>query len=555
VSIVLGEGCSLIGTDPDAAIRLNEPTVSSRHAEIDVDEDRIEVRDLGSKNGTFVGARRVTARRIYPGMALSFGRAGLTLESVTEDDLELGVRFDADDSSVAVGGPGADSTVGLRPVELFVNESLVELLTLLRSGADEARLAQAGGQALFAALPAVRVRISSADDPDAVIFSAEQPQAQNTDTVKVEFGGGDHLVTVELPSAQMANPFRPLVETVAAILDLASDRGADLPLGRPDVAIHPPKLPDPPSVSASVLRIYAEATRVARGAVGVLICGQSGTGKEVLSRFIHDASGRRDAPFVALNCAALPDNLLEAELFGIERGVATGVERRPGKFELASGGTLFLDEIGDMARSTQAKILRVLQEKQVYRLGGSRAYDADCRIVAATNRDIDELLDQDRFRTDLYYRIATWVVELPALRYRREDIPNLAAHFLKEEAGQRGVRVRGITKAALEVLSAYAWPGNIRQLRNEIARAALFLDDGQALEASHLSPEIAATPGPQRSGLLEERLARFERSEILKAFQRCGNLASEAAKDLGIGRSTLYRRMKALGIEPAGDGD
>jgi two-component system NtrC family response regulator len=290
--------------------------------------------------------------------------------------------------------------------------------------------------------------------------------------------------------------------------------------------------------------------------VAVLITGESGTGKEVLARYLHRASGRSDGPFVALNCAALPRDLLEAELFGIERGVATGVESRPGKFELADEGTLFLDEIGDMSAETQARILRVLQEREVYRLGGRDPRPARNRIIAATNRDLAARLADGSFREDLYHRIATWVVELPPLRQRKADIANLAAFFLEREASRQGRRIAGLSRGALAALSSYTWPGNIRQLENEMARAVLFLDDGDMLESTDLSASIRGRR-PPAVGIraLDTILADVERDEIQRALAATGGDVAAASATLGISRATLYRRMKALAIDlPGADG-
>ncbi len=290
------------------------------------------------------------------------------------------------------------------------------------------------------------------------------------------------------------------------------------------------------------------------GTISVLIRGESGTGKELLARYIHAASRRADGPLVTLNCAALSRDLLEAELFGVEQGVATGVDSRPGRFEQAHTGTLFLDEIGDMAVETQAKILRVLQEKEVYRLGSGNARPADVRVVSATNRDIDALLESGYFRSDLYHRIADWVVELPALRQRREDIPNLAVHFLSTACEEAGVRPAGISKAALEVLTTAAWPGNIRQLEREMARVALFLEDGDLLDTSLLQGSLLEEGGVGvDDGSLRSTLDAAERSAIEKALMVCSGDVVAAAQRLDLGRSTLYRRMTALGIGESSD--
>jgi transcriptional regulator with PAS, ATPase and Fis domain len=310
---------------------------------------------------------------------------------------------------------------------------------------------------------------------------------------------------------------------------------------------HPP-LPEPATVVSAVRRIYRDAAHVARGEVSILISGESGTGKEVLARYIHAASPQRDHAFVALNCAALPRDLLEAELFGVEAGVATGVSSRPGKFELAHGGTLFLDEIGDMATETQARILRVIQEGEVFRLGGREPRPAHARLVAATNRDVESMMSSGAFRLDLYHRIADWTVLLPPLRDRQADIPNLAAHFLLSASRSQGHYIAGISRAAMTALESYDWPGNIRQLRSEMTRSALFLDGCQLLQTTHLRPDLRSVTrsSPQT---LSERLEAVEREVILQALATLGENVADAATALGLSRSTLYRRMKALDIE------
>ncbi|MEM8994516.1 MAG: sigma 54-interacting transcriptional regulator, partial [Acidobacteriota bacterium] len=285
---------------------------------------------------------------------------------------------------------------------------------------------------------------------------------------------------------------------------------------------------------------------------GVLILGESGTGKEVLARFVHGASRRRGGPWVALNCAALPEDLLEAELFGIERGVATGVEARAGKFELADGGTLFLDEIGDMAPAIQAKLLRVLQEGEVYRLGGRNPRPARVRVISATNQDLRRAIADGGFRLDLFHRIADCTLRLPPLRDRRADLGNLAAFFLVRKASEAGVATRGLSKAALECLLRYPWPGNIRQLEREMGRAALFLEDGELLQTRHLQAEVrgpvpGAGAGP--GGSLKEQLESFERGVIVEALARHDGQARAAAEALGVSRTTFYRRLQELEIQ------
>jgi DNA-binding NtrC family response regulator len=478
---------------------------------------------------------------------VAFGHVRLVLEQVDEADLSTGfsLREPAPVSRTEPASPF--STVRTKPVETFTIEKLPALLGLLAEGADETRLAQAGGSALFETLPllAVEVAVPGAGGRG-LLFRAERP-LEDVEGALLTAGDEDLELRVTFPEASGLETYRPLVESVATLLRLATKRKPSRP--RPVPAAPAP--PEPPSVVAEVQRLYAEATRVSRGDIGVLVCGESGTGKEILARYIHAASPRAQGPFVALNCAALPRDLLETELFGIEKGVATGVDARAGKFELAHGGTLFLDEIGDMALETQSKILRVLQEGTVHRLGAVAARKADVRIVAATNRDMDRLLAEHAFREDVYYRIATWTVRLPPLRERRADIPNLAAHFLAREAERAGVRVRGISRAALDELASHDWPGNIRQLEKEMARAVLFLADDELLDTSRLSPQVRQPKGePRAATRLADVLERVERDEILATLGRCEGDVEKAAEALGLGRSTLYRRMKALGIEP-----
>jgi DNA-binding NtrC family response regulator len=294
---------------------------------------------------------------------------------------------------------------------------------------------------------------------------------------------------------------------------------------------------------------------VARGDVPVLVLGESGAGKEVLARWVHARSRRAGGPFLAVNCAALPRELLEAELFGIERGVATGVEARPGLLERGSGGTVFLDEVGDMAAETQAKVLRVLEGTSLYRVGGRTPVAVDVRFVAATNRDLEALAEEGSFRRDLYHRLAAFQVRLPPLRDRRPEIPALAARFFHREIEKNGVTSPGITRAALGALVRYPWPGNVRELQNEIAKAALLLEPGEPLDLQHLSERIGRPPGaepPAAALTLEETVLRAERDAFAVALAAAGGDAARAMELLGVSRTTYYRKLKELGLgEPA----
>jgi DNA-binding NtrC family response regulator len=545
---VLSDGENLLGTAPECTVQLADPTISRRHAVLRVSSGSVELEDLGSKNGTTVLARRLVGRHVVrAGDPLAFGSVSACIEEVPEEELEAAIPL----PSLARPSPPAEhrlsvgATDSMGSVVAFVTEHLPVLAARLAGGADRITLAQVAGAALFAALPCLAVEIAEDGAPhEGVLFCADRGVPRETSTPLAARAAG-LVVRVSFVSPTSARSYAPLVETAVLLLASAGNREAFKQ--RPEAPTSPPSVPDPPTVVAEVQAIYQDAARVAVGDISVLITGESGTGKEVLARYIHQASRRAGRPFLALNCASLPRDLLEAELFGIEKGVATGVDSRPGKFELAHGGTLFLDEIGDMPPEVQAKLLRVLQEKEVYRIGGREPRPAQTRVISATNRDIDALQSAGSFRADVYHRIADWRVNLPPLRQRRDDIPNLAVHFLARESAGRSVRPAGISRAALDALLSYPWPGNLRQLEREMARAALFVEDGGLLETRHLQPAIvaAATDGPCTLG---ELLERTERREITRALREAEGDTVAAAAALGIARSTLYRRMKELEV-------
>jgi transcriptional regulator with GAF, ATPase, and Fis domain len=302
--------------------------------------------------------------------------------------------------------------------------------------------------------------------------------------------------------------------------------------------------------SAGWRDVLRQIVRVAPTATTVLITGESGTGKEVVARFLHRASSRDRAPFIAINCAALPEQLLEAELFGYERGAFTGAtQSKPGQLEQAAGGTLFLDEVGEMTPTAQAKLLRVLQEREFQRLGGTRVLRSEARIVAATNRDLEQAVRNGAFREDLYYRLSVFPVRLPALRDRAEDILPLAGGFLASIARELGQPPAGISLDAREQLLEYHWPGNARELRNTLERAAI-LCDGGLITSDHLSLPVSAPspldPAPKALSALS--LATMERNAIEQALAFARHNKSQAAKMLGLTRHQFYIRLRRHGI-------
>ncbi len=303
--------------------------------------------------------------------------------------------------------------------------------------------------------------------------------------------------------------------------------------------------------------VLAQSARVAQTETTVLLTGESGTGKEVVARFIHHASRRSLGPFVAINCAALPDQLLESELFGHERGAFTGaVAAKPGRIEQANGGVLFLDEVGEMAPTVQAKLLRMLEEREFMRLGSTRLIHVDIRVIAATNRDLHGAMQRGEFREDLYYRLGVFEIALAPLRQRTDDILELAEMFLKEIGETVGRPAAGISRDAREHLLQYAWPGNVRELRNAIERAVILADGGE-IRAGHL-PMMSARPGAAATAADAAAAAPFpsggvnleaiERSLVVKALTQARHNKTRAARLLGLTRAQLYSRIEKYGL-------
>ncbi|HXK05480.1 MAG TPA: sigma-54 dependent transcriptional regulator [Verrucomicrobiae bacterium] len=301
-------------------------------------------------------------------------------------------------------------------------------------------------------------------------------------------------------------------------------------------------------------RVMAQVDRVAASEARVCILGETGTGKELIARALHDRSSRKDGPFVTLNCAAVPAELIESELFGHEKGSFTGAaSRHIGKFEQANHGTLFLDEIGDMPVAMQAKLLRVLEERQVERVGGDRTIPVDVRVIVATHRNLDELVRKGTFRQDLYHRIFVFPLVLPPLRERPGDIPALVAHFAAQVCQLNGWKPRKFLPEAIAALEKYSWPGNVRELRNMIERLLLLADeavDAGLVRTALPGGEAAAAGNPSaQSGTLAQRTDQFEREQILAELKRHGQRMTDTAKALGLERSHLYKKCQALGID------
>jgi len=303
--------------------------------------------------------------------------------------------------------------------------------------------------------------------------------------------------------------------------------------------------------SGPMKRVFELIDKVAPSRASVAITGQSGTGKEMVARSIHNLSPRREKSFIAINCASIPATLMESEIFGHEKGAFTGADqRRPGVFELAHGGTLFLDEVGEIPIELQAKLLRVLEEGRLRRVGGKVELEVDVRVLSATNRDLKQEIKNQRFREDLYFRLNVFQVALPPLRERREDIPLLVQYFVDKFNGESSKRVSGVHPEAMEIFKGYDWPGNIRELRNSVERAVI-LCEGELLMRDHLPPDMAGKGPEKQSFKLPYGLTldAVEREYILGSLQRNSGNKARTAEILGVSEKTLYNKLNRYAAE------
>ncbi len=581
-------GGVVAGRDAGNDLALADETCSRHHARFLVVDGRAVVIDLGSNNGTFVNGEKVRDRLLQEGDKVLIGHTLMAYESggaaggpptVRMGDFEGAVQ-----ASVAADAPAPDPEAHLR--RLFrlavLLGSTLEMKPLLEGIAAESLDALDADTAVVipedGTEPAVRRRAGKAGSVQLsrtvldrarrrreALLVACVPRDEALRDRESVVGEGIHSVLCvpllrrgELLGILYADSRRKERTFAAPDLDLLR---AVAQLAGPalDNAERHARLaaPDPDSgegfrgVAADprMREVIALAERVAPADSTVLLLGESGTGKEVLARLIHTVSGRREGPFVALNCAALVETLLESELFGYEKGAFTGAQRaRPGKFESAQGGTLFLDEIGELSPGFQSKLLRVLQERTFYRVGGTVPIRVDVRIVAATNQDLQKAIKEGRFREDLYYRIGVVTIAIPPLRDRKDDIPLLAHHFLERVRKRTKKIIRGIAAPALEALGRYAWPGNVRELENVIERAAI-LSDGTILEEKALPLEIrhpASAPPPEGFPV---NLEEAEKMCVRRALEITGGKKGEAAKLLGVSWPTLNKKLRDYGLE------
>jgi DNA-binding NtrC family response regulator/pSer/pThr/pTyr-binding forkhead associated (FHA) protein len=541
--VPLADGIEVVfGRSQAAQIWIDHDAVSRRHAIVRRKGATVTVEDLGSRNGTLVNGSPITSpRRLSPGDEVTVGPTIAILATTTamRRRLAVGTLTELEDRLSAEVD---------RALRYHRTLGLVMLRFEGHPDAVAARLESVAGELR-------RMDFIAEYGPDE--FAVVLPEADPGATVSVakRVSGNRDRVTVHVGTASFPTDGTAVGELIGSAR--ASLRGARAGGKRADretagkVALAGKQVV---IVDPVMKQVYTLARQCAASTITVLIVGETGSGKEVVAEAVHRFSPRAEKPYVRLNCASLPETLLEAELFGHEKGAFTGAVRmKPGYFEVASGGTLFLDEIGELPAGAQAKLLRALEQRRLVRVGGTKEIPVDVRMVCATNRDLEAEIRRGRFREDLYFRISAFMIPVPPLRDRRGEIEPLARQFAREIAGDLGHKPPGFTPLALAALAAYEWPGNVRELRNAIERAVV-LAGGAAIDVDHLPERVGEVPGAAPTGDepaldVRRRVSEVERGAVITALDESAGNQTHAAKKLGVSRFALIRLMEKHGLK------
>ena len=543
---LLDDGEVVVGRVTTCDLAIDHEAVSRRHARFRRRGDHISIEDLGSRNGTLVNGVPIDQpRRLTAGDVVTIGpltavvatssaarnsRQVATiseLEDRLDSEVDRAHRYHRPLALVMARFYGATDAITTHVERLGIHLRRMDLLA--EYGADE-----------------IAIVLPEADRAASEVVASRVAQAGG---LKVHIGVATFPADGSSPG-ELVSAARERLRGARASRPSSYDTGPAsvmTALGR-NVVI----------ADAQMKQVYELAKRVAVSNITVLVVGETGSGKEVVAEAVHRFSQRATGPYVRLNCAALSESLVEAELFGYEKGAFTGaVGTKNGFFEVASGGTLFLDEIGELPASTQAKLLRVLEQRKIVRVGGTTEIAVDVRLICATNRDLDVEVKRGRFREDLYFRISAFVIPLPPLRDRRGEIPLLAAQFARELSAELGLSSGSVSDEALAILSSYDWPGNVRELRNVIERAVVMSGHGK-LDPDHLPERIrdrasrGGGMGAPALGALDvrQRVAVVERDAVVQALEANKGNQTQAARQLGISRFALIRLMEKHELKP-----
>jgi len=551
----------VVGRDVTADVSVGDHSLSRQHARFSIEDGAVVVEDLGSTNGTWIGGERVTRDVLRPGQEVTLGSVTVSAHVHTRSESKLG------------GLEGDDRFRSLLEAEISRARFFGRKLALVM-----ARSARAENGHLSRWHPRVQALLRPVDR--AALYSADAAEILMPEL------GADDAAAVADRIVSGARPGEPPLRCGVAVFpdaattaeELVFQAGAALRRATPERPVQrapaegaktlgPAPLEDSdaehrPIVQSPAMReVWETAVRLARTAIPVLLLGETGVGKEIVARAIHEQGPRRERPMVAVNCAAIAASLLESTLFGHERGAFTGAsQQQKGVFEAAHGGTVLLDEIGELPSPAQAALLRVLETKRLARVGSNREIEVDVRVVAATHRDLEAMCDAGSFRFDLLYRLNGITLAIPPLRDRPEEIEPLALRFLREANEVNGCDVRTLAPDALAKLESYRWPGNVRELKNAIERAVVIAQGGivtiadlpervRASGAVRAGSAPSPEPDPALEGDLRSRLTRFETEVIVAELRKADGNQTEAARRLGLPLRTLVHKIKALGIK------
>ncbi|MEJ7728780.1 MAG: sigma 54-interacting transcriptional regulator [Polyangiaceae bacterium] len=546
----------VVGRSPAADMYLEDRSLSRAHARFTLKPSgTVLVDDLGSTNGTWLAGRRITS-----------------VEVATDTELTLGNII----ASLHVLTPGSQQPEVLHlqrhdDLRRWLDAEIARARFFRRQLTFALVRASQTGSPLRRWSPTVQARLRPVDQ--SAIYSGDTLEVllpeMSTDEAKrflPELIAGDRQGILCCGAAvfpESARSAEELIEVARRALSEAN-AGAPLRIAPPDETSQMVSTGSnvPLSASAKMQEVLATAARVARSAIPVLITGETGTGKEVIARYIHASSPRKDGPLITVNCGSIPPTLVESALFGHEKGAFTGAaQQAPGVFAAASGGIVFLDEIGELPAPAQAALLRVLETKKVMRVGSTRETDVDVRVLAATHRDLDAMVRDGKFRQDLLYRLNTMTIALPPLRERREEIPALTRRFLEEANAHNGTHVEAIEADALALLERHNWPGNVRELRNAIERAVVICD-GRTVRVEDLPMGLASAGTPpaedapssgnvDAAGDFWTRVERFESELLTEALRSCNGNQRAAALRLGVPLRTLVHKIRAYNLKRA----
>jgi Transcriptional regulator containing PAS, AAA-type ATPase, and DNA-binding domains len=601
VRFAIPESSAKLGSSPDNDITLPFPGVSRIHARVERTSSGIRLVDVGSKNRLIMNGTRVDEVELLVGGVVQIGRAAVTIEDGPTSDVELALRIavsnkrstDHDTASTHIPSrldrSPAEALKLIREIELHGPASFRKnrqlFLGRARSLVDARafammQLVQNGETEVFAS----EGRLPDLDVLEELAASLFPPG--NVPQLVSRAMHGETFVVATLPSARklrcMVGVFAPESKLRAwerDFMQYAARKFFEDDADRPVKVEQQPVLESlnfPPNMilgeSLAMQRVFSSVRATVQSRLDVLLTGETGTGKELFARTIHASGQTAAGPFVAINCAAIPSELLEAELFGVQGRVATGVDPRQGLFMQSDGGSIFLDEISELPDRLQAKLLRVVQEREVLPIGASAPKKIKVRVIAASNAELLQRVQEGTFRADLYYRLRVFEFHIPPLRERREDIPPLVLGFVERAAEEHKKRIHGVSRKALSQLMEHQWPGNVRELQNEIERAVLLCPDGGTIQSEHIGPvrwaidhraelhvdehgpDVAGEPAgdaaaPPSGSTLQEQVDALERKAILDALRVCGGNKTRTARMLGVTRNGLAMKMARLKID------